>query len=106
MTPAELSAVARIYAFGQLIGNGEMHFGNLSFFADDTEKPTLTLAPVYDMLPTMWRPSVNTGELNALPVATPVTIPSYARDRAEACEWAIAFWQQAAMLDALDEPLR
>ena len=81
-----------------------MHFGNLSFFVDDVEK--LVLAPVYDMLPMMWRFSVNTGELNVLPVGTPVVIPSYGREQAEAREWAIAFWQQAAMLDALDEPLR
>ena len=106
ITPAELSAVARIYSFGQFIGNTDMHFGNLSFFVDDIEKPVLVLAPVYDMLPMMWRPSVNTGELNVLPVATPVAIPSYVRERAEAREWAFAFWRQAAMLDALDEPLR
>ena len=106
ITPAELSAVARIYSFGQFIGNTDMHFGNLSFFVDDIEKPVLALAPVYDMLPMMWRPSVNTGELNVLPVVTPVAIPSYVRERAEAREWAFAFWRQAAMLDALDEPLR
>ena len=106
IAPAELSAMARIYAFGQFIGNSDMHFGNLSFFVDDVERPALALAPVYDMLPMMWRPGVNIGELNVLPVATPVTIPPYVRERVEACEWAILFWQQAAMLDALDEPLR
>ena len=106
ITSAELSAVARIYAFGQFIGNTDMHFGNLSFFVDDVEKPALALAPVYDMLPMRWRPSVNTGELNVSPVATPVAIPSYAREQAEAREWAIAFWQQATALDALDEPLK
>ena len=83
-----------------------MHYGNLSFFVDNVDKASLTLAPVYDMLPMMWRPSVNTGELNVLPVATPVAMPSYPREQAEAREWAIAFWQQAAMLDALDKPLK
>ena len=106
ITSAELSAVARIYAFGQFIGNTDMHYGNLSFFVDNVDKASLTLAPVYDMLPMMWRPSVNTGELNVLPVATPVAMPSYPREQAEAREWAIAFWQQAAMLDALDKPLK
>ena len=106
ITSGELSAVARIYAFGQFIGNTDMHYGNLSFFVDNVDKASLTLAPVYDMLPMMWRPSVNTGELNVLPVATPVAMPSYPREQAEAREWAIAFWQQAAMLDALDKPLK
>ena len=43
---------------------------------------------------------MNTGELNVLPLATPVGMPSYAR------EWTIASWQQATMLDAHDEPLK
>lgn len=106
ITSAELSSVARIYAFGQFIGNTDMHFGNLSFFVDDVERPKLALAPAYDMLPMMWRPSVNTGELGVSPVAAPASIPAYLREQAEAREWAIAFWQQASTRDALDEPLR
>ena len=103
---AELSAIARIFAFGQYIGNSDMHFGNLSFFVDEIERPTLTLAPVYDMLPMMWRPEVNTGELNVRLLDTSMVIPSYVHEKAESREWAIAFWQQAAALDALDEPMR
>lgn len=39
-------------AFGIMIFNGDRHFGNLSFFADGLhERPELSLAPVYDMLP-------------------------------------------------------
>ena len=83
-----------------------MHVGNLSFFVDDVEKSLLALAPVYDMLPMMWRSSLNTGELNVLPVGTPVVIPSYGREQAEAREWAILFWQQACTHGALDEPLK
>ena len=73
ITPTDLSAVARIYAFGQFIGNNDMHFGNLSFFVDEVERdvrrPALRLAPVYDMLPMMWRPDVQSGELNVTAVA-------------------------------------
>ena len=83
-----------------------MYFGNLSFFVDYVEKPVVALAPVYDMLQIMWRPSLNTGELNVLPVGTPVVIPSYGREQAEAREWAILFWQQACTHGALDEPLK
>lgn len=39
----------RYYAFGLLIGNGDMHPGNLSFLHDGTRP--LSVAPVYDMLP-------------------------------------------------------
>lgn len=106
ITPADLSAVARIYAFGQFIGNTDMHFGNLSFYADDVAKPTLRLAPVYDMLPMMWRPNVQSGELNLRLAGMPPVNASHAREQAEAREWAILFWQQAAMLATIDEPLR
>ena len=87
-----------------------MHFGNLSFYADDLNRdvarPTLRLAPVYDMLPMMWRPNVQSGELNLrLPEVPPVNA-SHAREQAEAREWAFSFWQQAATLGAIDEPLR
>ncbi len=52
--------VRRAATFGQLIGNTDMHFGNLSFlFSFDT---TLSLAPVYDMLPMMYSPHAG-GEL-------------------------------------------
>ena len=45
--------VQKLYAFGVLIGNSDMHTGNLSFFVDAVTKsvPEFSLAPVYDMLP-------------------------------------------------------
>jgi serine/threonine protein kinase HipA of HipAB toxin-antitoxin module len=54
-------AIATIDAFGQYIGNTGMHFGNLSFFVDDVIAPKIRLAPVYDMLPMMWRPDPHLG---------------------------------------------
>jgi hypothetical protein len=43
--------------FGDLIGNTDRHFGNLSFFAEEGREPKLTLAPVYDMLPMILAPA-------------------------------------------------
>lgn len=47
--------------FGQLIGNTDRHFGNLSFFVEDPgffvkDTGGLRLAPVYDMLPMVFAP--------------------------------------------------
>ncbi|MFX6645051.1 HipA domain-containing protein, partial [Acinetobacter baumannii] len=42
-----LGQIRLLQAFGQLIENTDMHFGNLSL----RPGATLTLAPVYDMLP-------------------------------------------------------
>jgi hypothetical protein len=47
--------------FGRLIGNTDMHFGNLSLWADEPAKPRFALAPLYDMLPMRWRPDAFTG---------------------------------------------
>ena len=45
--------VQKLHAFGVLIGNSDMHTGNLSFLVDNVTKPVpeFALAPVYDMLP-------------------------------------------------------
>jgi hypothetical protein len=42
--------------FGDLIGNNDRHFGNLSFFCEESEDVSLSLAPVYDMLPMVFAP--------------------------------------------------
>ena len=44
--------------FGRLIGNSDMHSGNLSLMVDldGLARGRFALAPVYDMLPMRWRP--------------------------------------------------
>ncbi len=52
---AEAAAVAtRLYAFGILIGNTDMHNGNLSFVSEHGRP--YQIAPTYDMLPMAFRP--------------------------------------------------
>jgi hypothetical protein len=56
-----------LHAFGTLIGNTDMHLGNLSFVTDGGRP--YELAPAYDMLPMAFAPR-NSGELPAsLPAA-------------------------------------
>jgi hypothetical protein len=49
--------------FGRLIGNTDMHSGNLSLFVEPSRpgRPWFSLAPIYDMLPMRWRPDANMG---------------------------------------------
>lgn len=54
VTPEAAESTALLYAFGTLIGNTDMHHGNLSF-AGDVGGPW-TLAPAYDMLPMGFSP--------------------------------------------------
>lgn len=94
----EVSQIASIHAFGHFIGNTDMHFGNLSFFVDDVITPKIRLAPVYDMLPMMWRPDPHYG-LSDSPVRQQFMPAGFAQEQAQAREWAIEFWEQAALLD-------
>ncbi|RVU39954.1 type II toxin-antitoxin system HipA family toxinoxin YjjJ [Rheinheimera riviphila] len=59
LSDADRQLVHRIWCFGQLIGNSDMHNGNLSFFwlDDSLERPELQLAPCYDMLPMCFAPA-------------------------------------------------
>jgi hypothetical protein len=98
ITEDELRTIATLHAFGHFIGNTDMHFGNLSFFVDDVIKPKIRLAPVYDMLPMMWKPDPYTG-LNDSPVRKQAMPAGFAAEQAQAREWAIEFWKQAAQLD-------
>jgi len=58
---------ALLYAFGTLIGNTDMHSGNLSFVSDD--RPLFSLSPAYDMLPMAFSPSASGVVRNTLPMA-------------------------------------
>jgi len=87
--------VGAIQHFGRLIGNTDMHFGNLSLMVarDDAARGRFSLAPVYDMLPMRWRPDAATGEMGLLPFAPePVDLQSAARPLAA------QFWHRAALL--------
>lgn len=62
ITAAAHRAACRLHAFGTLIGNTDMHAGNLSFVTD-SGRP-YQLAPAYDMLPMAFAPRAS-GELPA-----------------------------------------
>jgi len=84
-------AIARLWYFGQLIGNTDMHDGNLSF------RPAtggLSLAPVYDMLPMMHAPQrgIELPERAFEPV---LPLPSEQGRWRTAARAATAFWTAA-----------
>jgi hypothetical protein len=65
---SDLKAVRLRQLFGRLIGNTDMHFGNLALFLD-LGLP-LRLAPTYDMLPMLWAPQP--GNATPAPEFTPL----------------------------------
>lgn len=91
ISPADLERITRIYCFGQLIANTDMHFGNLSFFLPD--EASYPLAPVYDMLPMHFRPS-GTGEVVERSFEPKLPKPEDQDAWLEMYPHAINYWQQ------------
>ena len=84
-------AIARLWYFGQLIGNTDMHDGNLSF---TPVEGGLALAPVYDMLPMMHAPQRGI-ELPERAFEAVLPMPSEQDRWQSAARAAIAFWKAA-----------
>ena len=98
---AGLAQVRHLQSFGELIGNTDMHFGNLSFSADDSLP--FRLAPAYDMLPMVWAPTPQ-GELVERVFAPRPPVPAVMAEWMEAAAWAEEFWRRvAASLDVSAE---
>ena len=62
-----VAGALHMYAFGTLIGNTDMHAGNLAFTAEHGRP--YDLAPAYDMLPMAFAPRANGAVLNDIPPA-------------------------------------
>lgn len=84
---------ARLQAFGELIGNTDMHSGNLSFWLDD--RLPFRVTPAYDMLPMLWAPGPS-GELLERSFDPAPSRPVPSDVRRDATSWATAFWNGLA----------
>jgi len=103
LPPEAAAQVRALLQFGRLVGNTDMHFGNLGLFVApaDLTAGRFTLAPVYDMLPMRWRPDSASGALDLTPFEPmPLDLQSAARPLA------VAFWQRAAEHAPLSAPFR
>jgi hypothetical protein len=89
-------AITRLWHFGQLIGNSDMHDGNLSFrpriFAEAT---SLVLAPAYDMLPMLYAPQRGV-ELPPVNFVPRLPLPAERGAWQDAATAADQFWSRAA----------
>lgn len=65
--PGAAHNAARLWAFGTLIGNTDMHSGNLSFVTDQGRP--YALAPAYDMTPMAFAPRSSGSLPDTLPAA-------------------------------------
>lgn len=81
--------IARLWQFGRLIANSDMHDGNLAF------RPGLQLAPVYDMLPMRYAPP-RAAEVTMPAFVPPLPMPAEREAWQAALPAARAFWSAAA----------
>ena len=84
LVKADAARVRLLHTFGGLIGNTDMHLGNVAFFTDDYAR--FRLAPSYDMLPMALRPTAH-GELPTVDPELPLPAPGH-----------LATWRRAAAL--------
>jgi len=90
-----------IETFGRLIGNTDLHFGNLAFRLDGMR--VTSLAPVYDMLPMHYHPWH--GELPRYD-HVPVLGPEVADVALSALDSPIEFWARLAGDERASESFR
>ncbi len=91
LPPQDAERVTVLWWFGRLIGNTDMHLGNLSFVPG----PTLQLAPAYDMLPMMYAPLPG-GEVPPRTFQPDWPLPPQRKAWQTACAAARAFWRTAS----------
>jgi len=105
----DATTVRLLRAFGLLIGNTDMHFGNLSLWLDDPDQlaaPQFRLAPVYDMLPMAYRPGEFKDEMSYTPLALAQVGPGMERVWEQASDMARAFWTALAAQPKVSRDLR
>lgn len=78
--------------FGRLIGNTDMHGGNLGFFV---QADGLHLAPSYDQLPMRYAPQPG-GDVTSPPLAPTLPLPAERERWLRMAPQALSFWQAAA----------
>lgn len=111
--------IARLWWFGRLIANTDMHAGNLSFvpLEETPGRPqvsltpsggltrsgksgstfnTLTPAPAYDMLPMLYAPLPG-GEVPPRRYEPPLPLPAQREAWNAGCIAALAFWKETAI---------
>ncbi len=89
LSESDTAKVGLTWWFGKLIGNTDMHDGNLAF------RPGLTLAPAYDMLPMTYAP-MRGGELPNRDFSPDLPLPSEILVWRQAAEAAAHFWSTCA----------
>jgi len=88
-----------LWWFGKLIGNSDMHEGNLAFRAN------MELTPVYDMLPIQFAPAPG-GEVPFRELKPMLPLPGERDECQRAAAAARIYWQRCAGDVRVSDPFR
>ncbi|MRX06367.1 type II toxin-antitoxin system HipA family toxin YjjJ [Pseudoduganella sp. FT25W] len=99
------AGINRLWHFGRLIANSDMHEGNLAFVPGEEGQPPLALAPAYDMLPMLYAPARGV-ELPLREFAPALPLPPEREDWLAAADAAIAFWRAAGADERISAAFR
>jgi hypothetical protein len=93
-----IATTQTLFAFGRLIGNTDMHFGNLGLIVESPEliaKGRFVLAPCYDMLPMRFKPEAhNDFGYTQFEAELSATLPDVVTNKAKAM--AKEFWKRVS----------
>jgi serine/threonine protein kinase HipA of HipAB toxin-antitoxin module len=95
--------------FGRLIGNTDMHFGNLSLAVNDMARlanPKFSLAPCYDMLTMAYKPGGFKDELGYTALEVPRQPLGSDAPWQQALTMAKVFWETLEETEAVSVDLR
>lgn len=101
ITQESVHDIRQIWMFGKLIGNTDMHKGNLSFVPG----LPMRVAPVYDMLPMIYAPLAG-GEIPKVKYAPELPAPKNRDVWHQATAAAFAFWESAAADERISSELQ
>jgi len=103
LRPEEAMRLTMLWWYGSLIANTDMHYGNVSLFLG--RNLPLRLAPIYDMLPMLYRPGLQ-GSLPPRDFAPPPPPPEAMEPWQEAAEMAEETWSRFADTRLISEEFR
>lgn len=95
--------VALLWWFGKLIGNTDMHEGNLAFRPGPG--PSFSLAPAYDMLPMAYAPLAG-GEVPARSFVPELPLPEESALWRRAADAAARYWHRCAEDERISDAFR
>ena len=105
--PKTAAQAARVLLeYGRLIGNSDMHFGNLSLYAPDPASGRFSLAPAYDMLPMRYRPDIHQGDTDYSFIEPSRPTRGYQAEWDQGMRMAHEFWRHVADQPAVSESMR